>query len=79
MANFFKIDTFLNIFVADSGNKRVQMFCQNSQISIKIAGTDTTNNGSTDLNAQKSIAFDSSMNMYIDHEENIRVQKFLKI
>ena len=33
-----KVDKYLNLYVVDSVNNRVQMFCQNSAIGITIAG-----------------------------------------
>ena len=74
-----KIDSYLNIYVVDSGNHRVQMFCENSSLGVTIAGTGALGNTSTQLNAPRSIAFDSAMNMYIGDSGNVRVQKFLKI
>ncbi|CAF3690881.1 unnamed protein product [Rotaria sp. Silwood1] len=74
-----KIDAYLNIYVVDKGNHRVQMFCQNSSLGITIVGTGIAGNSTTELNAPRSIAFDSSMNMYIGDTGNVRVQKFLKI
>ena len=73
------IDTFLNIFVVDSGNHRVQMFCHNNQTGTAIAGTGVAGNSATQLNGPRGIAFDSSMNMYISDWVNKRIQKFLKL
>jgi tripartite motif-containing protein 71 len=74
-----KIDTYLNMFVVDTGNNRVLMFCNNSQIGIKIAGTGQGGSSATELNGPRGIAFDSSMNMYISDHDNGRIQKFLKL
>ena len=74
-----KIDTYLNIYVADSGNDRVQMFCANNQTGITIAGFGGDGDNATQLSSPKGIAFDSAMNMYISDYGNRRVQKFLKL
>ena len=74
-----KIDTYLNIYVVDNGNHRVQMFCNNSQTGITIAGTGIAGSSSTQLNAPRGIAFDSAMNMYIGDTGNNHIQKFLKL
>jgi len=66
------------MFVADSQNSRVQMFCHNNQTGITIAGDDFVGHSTTRLNDPRGIAFDSSMNMYIGDEGNGRVQKLLK-
>jgi tripartite motif-containing protein 71 len=74
-----KIDSYLNMFVVDAGNNRVQMFCYNNQTGITIAGTGTAGNDVTQFNNPRGIAFDSSMNMYISDYGNSRVIKFLKL
>jgi nicotinamide mononucleotide (NMN) deamidase PncC len=74
-----KIDAYLNMYVVDNGNNRVQMFCQNSQTGITIAGNGVAGSGATQLNAPRGIAFDSAMNMYIGDPGNSRIQKFVKL
>jgi DNA-binding beta-propeller fold protein YncE len=74
-----KIDAYLNTYVVDNANHRVQMFCRNSRIGITIAGTGTSGSSAIQLNAPRAIAFDSSMNMYITDYDNLRIQKFIKL
>jgi sugar lactone lactonase YvrE len=74
-----KIDTYLNMYVVDSNNNRVQMFCANNQTGITIVGTGSAGNSATQLSGPRGIAFDSAMNMYIGDTDNKRVQKFLKL
>lgn len=74
-----KIDSYLNMYVVDSENNRVQMFCQNNQTGSTIAGNGSAGNDLTQLNGPRGIAFDSSRNMYISDFNNRRVQKFLKL
>ncbi|CAF3805589.1 unnamed protein product, partial [Adineta steineri] len=74
-----KIDNYLNIYVVDFGNHRVQCFCANSNIGITIAGNGSAGSSATQLNNPRGIAFDSAMNMYIGDDVNGRVQKFMKL
>jgi len=75
-----KIDNYLNMYVADGDNHRIQMFCAGSQTGTTIAGT-TGSPGSSAilLNGPRGIAFDAQLNMYIGDFSNKRVQKFLKL
>ncbi|CAF1480985.1 unnamed protein product [Adineta steineri] len=73
-----RIDTYLNMYVVDKGNNRIQMFCANSQVGITIAGG-SGGNGPEQLNQPLGIAFDAKMNMYIGDNNNARVQKFVKL
>ncbi|CAF1031010.1 unnamed protein product [Adineta steineri] len=74
-----KLDSYLNLFVADCGNSRVQMFCQNNQTGITVAGTGVAGSSATQLNGSRGIAFDSSMNLYVADTGNNRVLKFVKL
>ncbi|CAF4221746.1 unnamed protein product [Adineta steineri] len=74
-----KLDSYLNMFVVDYGNSRVQMFCQNSQTGVTIAGTGTAGSSATQLSSPRGLAFDSSMNLYVSDGGNHRVQKYLKL
>ncbi len=74
-----KIDSYLNMYVADNGNNRVQMFCANNQTGTTIAGTGAQGNNATQLYGPRGIAFDTEMNMYIGDSYNYRVQKFMKL
>ncbi|CAF4040748.1 unnamed protein product [Adineta steineri] len=74
-----KIDSYLNMFVVDHGNHRVQLFCANNQTAVTIAGTGVAGNNAMQLSGPRGIAFDSAMNMYIGDFDNHRVQKFVKL
>ncbi|CAF3905663.1 unnamed protein product [Adineta steineri] len=74
-----KIDNYMNMYVVDFGNSRVQLFCANSSVGITIAGNGSAGNSATQLNSPRGIAFDSAMNMYIGDDLNGRVQKFMKL
>lgn len=74
-----KIDTYLNMYVVDYNNARVQMFCANNQTGMTIVGIGGAGSSATQLSGPRGIAFDSAMNMYIGDTNNRRVQKFLKL
>ncbi|CAF1595666.1 unnamed protein product, partial [Adineta steineri] len=57
-----KLDSYLNMFVVDYLNHRIQMFCQNNQTGITIIGNGTAGNSAAQLNSPRGLAFDSSMN-----------------
>jgi hypothetical protein len=73
-----KFDSYLNIYVSDDNNHRIQLFCANSQTGITIAGTGVSGSTSTQFYYPKGIAFDSYMNLYVADQSNGRIQKFLK-
>ncbi|CAF1376869.1 unnamed protein product, partial [Adineta steineri] len=74
-----RVDSFLNMFIVDSVNNRVQMFCNNNQTATTIAGNGTAGNSATQLSGPRSLAFDSSMNLYVSDTANRRIQKFVKL
>jgi sugar lactone lactonase YvrE len=74
-----KIDSYVNLYVVDYNNHRVQLFCANSQTAVTIAGTGVSGSTSTQLYNPKGMAFDSYMNLYVSDQGNGRIQKFLKI
>ncbi|CAF3981380.1 unnamed protein product, partial [Adineta steineri] len=74
-----RIDNYMNVYVVDYNNHRVQLFCANSNVGITIIGNGSAGNGATQLNYPRGIAFDSAMNMYIGDLSNARVQKFMKL
>ncbi|MBV6341164.1 FG-GAP-like repeat-containing protein [Candidatus Magnetobacterium casense] len=62
-----------NIYVADSGNNRIQKFANNGTFLTKW-GSKGTNNGQ--FNAPYAIASDFSGNVYVTDSSNNRIQKF---
>ncbi|CAF1129016.1 unnamed protein product [Adineta steineri] len=74
-----KLDNYMNIYVADTQNNRIQLFCANSNIGATIAGNGSAGSDAIQLDGPRGIAFDSAMNMYIGDVGNLRVQKFMKL
>ena len=74
-------DTYGNLYVADSGNHRIQMFCavgSSFSTGTTIAGVGLAQVSSRGLNYPTGLAFDSQMNLYVVDYGNNRVQKFLR-
>ncbi|CAF1301733.1 unnamed protein product [Adineta steineri] len=72
-----QLDSFLNMFVAEFSNNRIQMFCQNNQTGITIVGNGTAGSSATQLYGPRGLAFDSSMNLPFIHgkvSHNERIQ-----
>lgn len=74
-----KLDAYLNMYVADYGNHRIQMFCYGNTTGVTVAGTGTAGSSATQLNGPRDITFDNSMNMYVTDFWNKRVQKFYRL
>ncbi|CAF1330345.1 unnamed protein product, partial [Didymodactylos carnosus] len=72
-------DHYGNLYVADTGNNRIQMFYPNSTHGITIVGNTTAGNSSSLLNNPRSIAFDTNLNLYVADTYNNRIQKFSKL
>ena len=74
-------DTYGNLYVADTGNNRVQMFCaigSSFSSSSTIAGIGLAQLSSRGLHLPTAIAFESQMNLYVADFANHRVQKFMR-
>ena len=66
-----------NLYVADNGNNRVQLFLSGSLYGITIAGiTNVAASAPNTLNGPQSVTLDSSLNLYVVDSGNNRVQKF---
>ncbi|CAF2873411.1 unnamed protein product [Rotaria sp. Silwood2] len=70
------MDKYGNLYVADTSNHRIQMFCPNAIQGITIAGTGQLGNSSIELSYPGDIAFDSELNLYVSDRYNSRIQKF---
>ncbi|CAF2697913.1 unnamed protein product [Rotaria sp. Silwood2] len=70
-------DGYLNMYIADTGNHRIQQYSPNSNIGRTVAGV--TNSSGTSLaqfNSPSAVAFDSNGIMYILDTFNYRVLKW---
>ena len=75
-------DSYGNIYVADSSNSRIQMFCavgSSFSSGTTIAGIGLAQLSSRGLYIPTGLALDSQMNLYVVDYGNHRVQKFLRI
>ncbi len=67
------VDNGGNVYVADTGNNRIQKFSSNGSY-LTQWGSAGTNNGQ--FNGPSSVAIDSSGNVYVSDSGNNRTQKF---
>jgi DNA-binding beta-propeller fold protein YncE len=67
------IDSLGNVFVADSGNNRIQKFDLNGNY---ITAWGTYGNGNSQFEAPQGIGIDSTNSVYVADWFNNRVQKF---
>ena len=70
-----------NLFVADSGNNRVQEFVRSpsggyAASGITVAGTGTAGSGSTQLSDPGSLVFDGLGDLFVADNANHRIQEF---
>ena len=65
-------DTYGNLYVADTKNKRVVMYCVNSTMG-RVAIADST------LNLPHDVAFDSNLNMYVVDYNNHQVVRYTRL
>lgn len=73
------LDQYGNLYIADTSNHRIQMFCPDAVFGITIAGTGESGHGENQLNFPYDIAFDSELNLYVSDTWNNRIQKFARI
>jgi hypothetical protein len=68
-----------NVYVADRGNHRIQLFLTDQLVGTTIAGiTGLHGPNSTMLDTPFSVALDSQLNLYVADTNNQRIQKFLR-
>ena len=68
------VDSAGNVYVADTGNHRIQKFSTNGTYIRKWGGTEGTGNGQFD--SPEGLAVDSAGNIYVADTLNSRIQKF---
>ena len=69
-------DPYGNVYVADSNEKRVVMYCGNSTVGIVVA---EDSGGATSINQAMAVAFDSSLNLYVLSKNGAHVVKFSRL
>jgi sugar lactone lactonase YvrE len=71
------VDNMGNVYVADTGNHRIQLFIAGQSNGLTIAGAaGISGTNSSLLNSPSSVAFDSQNNLYVADTNNHRIQKF---
>ncbi|CAF1066016.1 unnamed protein product [Adineta steineri] len=72
------VDRYGNIYVADTGNHRIQFFLAGQSSATTIAGiTGSSGTSATQLNRPYGVTLDSQFNLYVADSSNHRVQRFL--
>jgi sugar lactone lactonase YvrE len=75
------VDGSDNLYVADQGNNRIQKFAAGSDSSTvgqTVAGGPAAGSGPGQLSAPVAVYVDSSGNIYVCDDGNLRVQKFMQ-
>ncbi|CAF4405295.1 unnamed protein product [Rotaria sp. Silwood2] len=73
------LDPMGNMYVADTGNHRIQLFLAGQTNGTTIAGiTGVSGSNSTQLNSPYSIRLDNQLNLYVADTLNHRIQKYLR-
>ncbi|CAF3366109.1 unnamed protein product [Rotaria sp. Silwood2] len=68
------LDSYGNLYVADTNQKRVIMFCANSTIGQVVVGTGTSSTPT--FGSPTGIAFDSDLNLYVSDDNLNQVVKY---
>jgi sugar lactone lactonase YvrE len=70
------IDAFGNLYVADSGNHRIQKWASGATTGVTVAGTGTRGSNANQLYNPYGVAVDVSGNLYVADAGNHRIQKW---
>jgi hypothetical protein len=70
------LDQWKNLYVADVGNNRIQLFCSGNSTGITIARAGT---GGTNLASVFDVKLDSQLNLYVSDFQGDVVIKFAKL
>ena len=71
------LDSFGNLYVADTANHRIQFFRAGESNGTTIAGmTSTPGSANNRLDTPYGLAIDSQLNVYVVDNKNYRIQKF---
>jgi sugar lactone lactonase YvrE len=70
-------DSMGNMYVADTGNNRIQFFLAGQSNGTTIAGMCASGNSAMQFNEAIALIVDAQFNVYVVDQKNHRVQKFL--
>ena len=71
------MDLLGNVYIADEGNQRIQLFMVGQSEGTTIAGTVNSGGNSMNLlNIPAGVAVDEQFNLYVADRNNSRIQKF---
>ena len=70
------LDQWLNLYVADRSNNRIQFFCNGVTTGRTIAGSGA---GGSSMSAPYDVKLDSQLNLYVAENSGSRVSKFSKL
>ena len=70
------LDRWMNLYVADRTNNRIQLFCNGSMTGITIAGSGS---GGSSISAPYDVKLDSQMNLYVSENSGSKISKFGKL
>ncbi|CAF3706401.1 unnamed protein product, partial [Rotaria sp. Silwood1] len=69
-------DPYGNLYVVDSDNDRVVMYCANSAVGIVVVGGSST---TPDLDKPTAVALDSNLNLYVAISGGTKVAEFARL
>lgn len=73
------LDPMGNMYIADWGNHRIQLFYNGQLTGLTIAGiTNIGYDNATTLNSPASVILDNQLNLYVADKGNHRIQKYLR-
>jgi sugar lactone lactonase YvrE len=77
--NGITLDPMGNLYVADTGNQRIQLFLAGQNVATTIVGINGSSGASSvQLNSPFSVRLNSQLNLYVSDLSNNRIQKFLR-
>ena len=70
------VDAAGNIYISDTGNRRIQKWAPGATSGIRVAGSSDNSSNPNNLSSPRGIWVDASGNIYIADSENHRIQRW---